>query len=42
MSEAVVFWGVMPCSLVDDYQRFSLIWCLHIRGNNEPSGKNYT
>ena len=24
----VVVWGVMPCSLVDGYNRFGGIWCL--------------
>jgi hypothetical protein len=35
----VVFWDVTPCTLVNRYQRFGGICCLHLQGDTEGSSK---
>jgi hypothetical protein len=31
---SMLFWVVMPCRLVDRYQRFGETYCLHLQGRN--------
>jgi hypothetical protein len=31
----IVFWGVIPCNLVDIYRRFGGTYCLHLQGRKQ-------
>jgi len=43
-AEFVVLWVIAPCSVVVGYQRFGVLYCLHLQGRSARSSEtpNYT
>jgi hypothetical protein len=39
--KSTIFWGVMPCSLVEVHQRFGEAYCLYLQGRRVSQARNH-